>query len=127
MKQHHRRLWYALAAAGIAFSLAPAARADAPAYGYTFTPEATTGTPRILKVELNSDALKAGGPIAIRVTTTTDVTQVTTGNGKRQGTLTKVSPGVFTSASTLPHVGGLISMHIKLHFVATAANGTTAS
>src|SRR5271163_1006923 len=72
----------------------PAAPATPPKYGYTFTPPSPgTGTPQILKVELNSDHLHAGGPIAIRVTTTPDVVKVTTGNGKRSGELTQSAPG----------------------------------
>jgi hypothetical protein len=102
------------------------AQAPAPAYGYVFTPPApATGSPQILKVELNSAVLRAGGPIAIRVTTTPDVARVVTGSGKRQGTLTLAAPGVFTSQSTLPHVGGLLSVHVKLHFAATTADGKT--
>jgi hypothetical protein len=97
-------------------------------YGYTFTPpDPSTGTPRFLSVELNSDHLKAGGPIAIRVSTTLDVMKVTTGNGKHSGTLTQSAPGVFTSESTLPHIGGFASVRIKLHFEATTADGTSIS
>ena len=98
-----------------------------PAYGYTFTPPAGTGTPQILKVELNSDHLHAGGPIAIRVTTTTDVVKVTTGKGNRSGALTQSGPGVFISQSTLPHEGGIASVRIKLHFEAITADGTKVS
>ncbi len=104
------------------------ARADDTTYGFAFTPPApATGPPEILKIELNSDDLRAGGPIAIRVTTAPDVTTVVTGNGSHQGTLTRVAPGVFASRSTLPHVGGLLHVHIKLHFTATAADGRQTS
>jgi hypothetical protein len=96
-------------------------------YGYTFTPPTATGTPRIISVELNSDRLRAGGPIDIRVTTTPDVVRVVTGSGRRQGTLSRIRSGVFTSDSTLPHVGGLLSVGIKLHFVASTAAGKTIS
>jgi hypothetical protein len=106
-------------------SVAPAfAQDDAPTYGFSFVPPApASGTNKILKIQLNSDDLHAGGPIAIRVTTTPDVTQVVTGNGRHQGSLTRISPGIFTSQSTLPHVGGLLHVHIKLHFEATTADG----
>jgi hypothetical protein len=96
-------------------------------YGYTFTPPSATGSPRIISVELNSDKLRAGGPIDIRVTTTPDVVRVVTGSGKRQGTLSRIRSGVFTSDSTLPHVGGLLSVGIKLHFEATTAGGKATS
>jgi hypothetical protein len=87
----------------------------------------TTGSPRIIKVELNSDHLRAGGPIAIRVTTTPDVIQVVTGHGSRSGALTKSGPGIFTSQSTLPRLGGLASVPISLHFVGTTASGQSTS
>lgn len=100
------------------------AQGDAPAYAFSFAPPTpASGTAEILKIELNSDNLHAGGPIAIRVTTTPDVTQVVTGNGRRRGSLTRISPGIFTSQSTLPHIGGLLHVHIKLHFEATTADG----
>jgi hypothetical protein len=100
------------------------AQGDAPTYGFSFAPPApASGTAEILKIELNSDDLHAGGPIAIRVTTMPDVTQVVTGNGKHRGSLTRISPGIFTSQSTLPHIGGFLHVHIKLHFEATTADG----
>jgi hypothetical protein len=110
----------------------PASDATPIVYGYTFTPPATspetaTGTPRFISIELNSDHLRAGGPIAIRVTTTPDVVKVTTGNGKHSGTLTQSGSGIFTSESSLPHIGGLASVRIKLHFEATTADGTSIS
>jgi hypothetical protein len=98
-----------------------------PAYGFLYTPAPAQGSPQILKVELNSAHLRAGGPIDIRVTTTPDVVKVVTGNGKRQGALTMVSPGIFTSTATLPHVGGFATIRIKLHFQATTATGTSVS
>jgi hypothetical protein len=118
------------AIAAAAFSLAamfgPGSQAAAQTvYGYTFTPPPATGSPRILSVELNSDALHAGGPIDIRVTTTPDVVRVVTGSGKRQGTLSRLRSGVFASDATLPHVGGLLTVHVKLHFEATTASGKT--
>jgi hypothetical protein len=129
----------ALFASTGACAFAQAAPADSPVptpdsgatpivYGYTFTPPApSAGTPRFLSVELNSDHLRAGGPIAIRVSTTSDVVKVTTGNGKHSGTLTQSGPGVFTSDSSLPHIGGFASVRIKLHFEATTADGTSIS
>jgi hypothetical protein len=113
-------------------SLAPSSAgaspvAAAPAYGYAFTPPPVTGSPRITLVQLNSDRLRAGGPIDIKVTTTTDVVKVTTGNGNRQGTLTQAAPGVFVSEATLPHVGGPLVIHIKLHFAAYTADGKSVS
>jgi hypothetical protein len=112
---------------GIAFSTTVAlAQGDGVTYGFTFTPPAPANGPaEILKVELNSDDLNAGGPIAIRVTTVRNVVQVVTGNGRHQGSLTRVAPGVFTSQSTLPHIGGLLHVHIKLHFEATTPDGRT--
>ncbi len=111
--------------------LAPAASAaqttPPPTYTYTFTPAAAEGSPRINKVELNSDHLQAGGPIAIRVTTTPDVIQVVTGSRRQSGALTKTGPGIFTSESTLPRVGGLATIRISLHFVATTASGQSTS
>jgi hypothetical protein len=111
--------------------LAPPASASqtepSPTYAYTFTPALAQGSPRISKVELNSDHLQAGGPIAIRVTTTPDVIQVVTGNGTQSGALTKAGPGVFTSESKLPRVGGLATVRISLHFVATTASGQSTS
>jgi hypothetical protein len=101
--------------------------AAAPVYGYTYTPPAATGSPRILKIELNSTHLHAGGQFDIRVTTTTDVTRVVTGNGKHQGTLTAAGNGVFTGDSTLPHVGGLLSVGIKIHVEASTADGKSTS
>ncbi len=107
---------------------APVPPPTPPNYAYTFTPPSQgAGTPQILKVELNSDHLHAGGPIAIRVTTTPDVVKVTTGNGKRSGQLTQSAPGIFTSESTLPHAGGIASLRIKLHFQASTASGTSIS
>jgi protein-L-isoaspartate O-methyltransferase len=38
----------------------------------------------------------------MRVTTTPDVTQVTTGHGNRSGVLAKAGKNVFTTSSTLP-------------------------
>jgi hypothetical protein len=68
----------AFVAAGATSSADPAL----PVYGYVFTPPATAvQTPRILKIELNSDHLSPHGPIAIRVSTTPDVTSVVTGHG----------------------------------------------
>jgi hypothetical protein len=114
-----------------ACALAPAASigqtTPPPTYAYTFTPPVAEGSPRINKVELNSDHLQAGGPIAIRVTTTPDVIQVVTGNGKRSGALTKTGSGIFTSESTLPKIGGLTTVRISLHFVATTASGQSTS
>jgi hypothetical protein len=98
-----------------------------PTYAYTFKPAAVQGSPRISKVELNSDHLQAGGPIAIRVTTTPDVIQVVTGNGSQSGALTRTGPGIFTSESTLPRVGGLATVRISIHFVATTASGQSTS
>jgi hypothetical protein len=104
--------------------LASAAQTPPPrTYGYSFIPPAAEGSPRITKVELNSDHLRAGGPIAIRVTATPDVIQVVTGSRSRSGALTKTGPGIFTSESTLPRVGGLATVRISLHFVATTASG----
>jgi hypothetical protein len=80
-----------------------------------------------LKVELNSDQLKANGPIAIRVSTTADVVTVVTGNGKRSGALTPGAPGMFTSQSTLPNLKLLAPIHIKLHFEAKSASGESVS
>jgi hypothetical protein len=112
-------------------ALAPAASVaqatPQPTYAYTFTPAAVAGSPRINKVELNSDHLQAGGPIAIRVTTTPDVVKVVTGSRRRSGTLTMAGPGIFTSDSTLPRVGGLATVRISLHFVATTASGQSTS
>jgi hypothetical protein len=103
------------------------AQGEAVTYGYSFVPPApATGAPEILKIELNSDDLRAGGPIAIRVTTAPDVTEVVTGNGRHHGSLTRASAGIFTSSSTLPHIGGLMHVHIKLHFTATTADGREA-
>jgi len=107
--------------------LAAAANGTAPVYTYTWVPPASVGSPRILKVELNSDHLRAGGPIAIRVTTSPDVVQVVTGKGNRQGALTKERPGVFASLSTLPHLGGLLTVKIAIHVTATTAEGTSVS
>ncbi len=101
--------------------------ASTPVYGYTYTPPAATGSPRILKIELNSTHLHADGQFDIRVTTTTDVTRVVTGNGKHQGTLTAAGNGVFTGDSTLPHVGGLLSVGIKIHVEASTADGKSTS
>ena len=123
-----RSMYFAVCSAWV---LAPAASSaqttPPPTYAYTFTPAATQSSPRISKVELNSDHLQAGGPIAIRVTTTPDVIQVVTGNGPRSGVLTKTGPGIFTSESTLPPVGGLATVRIALHFVATTASGQATS
>jgi hypothetical protein len=114
----------AVAAAHIAYAPATAT----PDYEFTFTPPPQSGTPRILEVQLNSDRLHGGGPIDIRVTTTPDVVNVTTGNGSQSGALTQRAPGVFTSEATLPHIGAdLIVKHIKLHFSATTAAGTSVS
>jgi hypothetical protein len=111
--------------------LVPAASAaqttPPPTYTYTFTPASAQGSPKIRKVELNSDHLQAGGPIAIRVTTTPDVVQVVTGNGPQSGVLTKTGPGIFASESTLPRVGGLATVRISIHFVATTASGQSTS
>jgi hypothetical protein len=98
-----------------------------PTYAYTFSPAVATGSPRIIKVELNSDHLHAGEPIAIRVTTTPDVTEVVTGHGKHNGALTPSGAGVFTSESTLPRLGGLATVRISLHFVGTTASGQSTS
>jgi len=107
--------------------LMAAAEGTATAYTYTWTPPASGGSPSILKVELNSSHLRAGGPIAIRVTTSPDVVQVVTGKGNRQGALTKQQPGIFASTSTLPHVGGLLTIKIAIHVTATTADGKSAS
>ena len=85
------------------------------------------GPPRILRVELNSDTLRAGGPIDIRVTTTLDVTRVWSGNGRRKGELTASGRGVFVGDSILPHVGGLLSVKINIHIEAATADGKTTS
>jgi len=103
------------------------ARADQVTYGYTFTPpEPTPATPRIKKVELNSDELAAGGTIAIRVTTSADVVSVITGSGKHTGALAHSGRGVFIGESTLPHIGGFLRVHIKLRFEASTADGREA-
>jgi hypothetical protein len=100
-----------------------------PVYGYVFTPPAmAVQTPRILKVELNSDHLNAHGPIAIRVSTTPDVTTVVSGHGRMSGKLTRVAPGVFTSESTLPRVHLIFgAAHINIHFEAKTASGGVAT
>jgi hypothetical protein len=114
--------------AGAAAQTSHAPATATPAYEFTFTPSPQSGTPRILEVQLNSDSLHGGGPIDIRVTTTPDVVKVTTGNGSQSGTLTQRAPGVFTSEATLPHIGAdLIVKHVKLHFTATTAGGTSVS
>jgi hypothetical protein len=98
--------------------------ADDVTYGYSYVPpEPSPATPRIKKVELNSEELEAGGTIAIRVTTTPDVVSVVTGSGKRQGSLARSGRGVFVGESTLPHVGGFLRVHIKLRFDASTADG----
>lgn len=73
------------------------AQVTTPTYGYVSVPTVPQSDPSIFKVELNSNRLQAGGPIAIRVTTTPDVVAVETGNGPRSGELTRTSPGVFTA------------------------------
>jgi hypothetical protein len=119
---------FALCSACLLAPAAPSAQTTPPpTYAYTFTPALAQGSPRISKVELNSDHLQAGGPIAIRVTTTPDVIQVVTGNGTQSGALTKAGPGIFASESTLPRVGGLATVRISLHFVATTASGQSTS
>ncbi|HMD01607.1 MAG TPA: hypothetical protein VKG44_01460 [Candidatus Baltobacteraceae bacterium] len=120
--------WLARAAFLALAATLPANAQTATVYGYTWSPAApATTSPAILKVELNSDHLQAGGPIAIRVSTTPDVVKVVTGNGPRSGALTSVAPGIFTSQATLPRVGGIASVKIKLHFVATTADGKSAA
>jgi hypothetical protein len=116
----------ALAASLLLAAPAVPAFADSVAYGYVFLPPPTPGSPRIRKVELNSDELHAGGTIAIRVTTTPDVVSVVTGNGKHRGTLLRVGRGVFRGDSSLPHLGGFLRVHVKLHFEATTADGRQA-
>jgi hypothetical protein len=100
-----------------------------PVYAYVVTPPApAVQTPRILKIELNSDHLTAHGPIAIRVSTTPDVTSVVTGHGAISGKLTRVAPGVFTSESTLPRIRMIFgAAHIAIHFEAKTASGSVAS
>jgi hypothetical protein len=123
-----RRMHFAFCFACVLAPAAPSAQTPLPIiYAYTFTPAAAQSSPKIGKVELNSDHLRAGGPIAIRVTTTPDVIQVVTGNGSRSGSLTKTGPGIFTSESMLPRVGGLATVRISLHFVATNASGQSIS
>jgi hypothetical protein len=118
------RLGLALALS-IPIALPAASQEAAPVYGFTFTPEPpAAATPRILKIELNDNHLQAGQPIAILVLTTPDVTRVTTGNGRRAGTIPRISPGTFSTTSTLPHLGGIATIHLKLHFEATTADGT---
>jgi hypothetical protein len=39
--------------------------------------------------------------------------------------LSRLRSGVFASDTTLPHVGGLLTVHVKLHFEATTASGKT--
>jgi hypothetical protein len=117
----------AAALLAVLMPLAAAANETAPVYTYTWVPPESVGSPRILKVELNSDRLRAGGPIAIRVTTSRNVVQVVTGKGDRQGSLTKEQPGVFESISTLPHLGGLLTVRIAIHVTATTAAGKSAS
>jgi hypothetical protein len=119
----------ALAATYVACPLAiAAAQTPRPTYDFVLIPPPTTGTPRILKVQLNSDHLSAHGPIAIRVSTTRDVVSVVTGRGHFSGTLTRVAPGVFTSESTLPRIRlPFGAAHFKIHFEATTASGKEAS
>jgi hypothetical protein len=126
MKTIGRHLAYAAAAALLSLAAPLSASADDTAYGYVFLPPPTAGTPCIRKVELNSDDLHAGGTIAIRVTTTPDVVAVVTGNGKHRGSLLRVGRGVFRGDSTLPHIGGFLRVHVKLHFEATTADGREA-
>jgi hypothetical protein len=103
------------------------AQVTTPTYSYVFVPTVPQSDPRIFKVELNSDRLQAGGSIAIRVTTTPDVVAVETGNGPRSGQLTQISPGVFTTLSTLPRLGGLATIKISLHFVSKTTDGRSSS
>jgi hypothetical protein len=126
MKSIGLQLRCALGASLLSLATPLSAFADDPTYGYVFLPPATSGTPRIRKVELNSDELHAGGTIAIRVTTTPDVVAVVTGSGKHQGTLERVGRGVFRGDSTLPHLGGFLRVRVKLHFSATTADGREA-
>jgi hypothetical protein len=126
MKLIARHMSFALGASLLLPAPALPAFADDATYGYVFLPPPTAGSPRIRKVELNSDELHAGGTIAIRVTTTPDVVAVVTGNGKHQGSLLRVGRGVFRGDSTLPHIGGFLPVRVKLHFEATTADGREA-
>ena len=103
------------------------AQTPAPVYGFTWIAPSTGGTPQIIRVELNSNHLRAGGPIAIRVTTSPDVVKVFVGNGKHSGALTQLAPGTFVSSSSLPHLGGFATVAIPLHFTATDAAGKSTS
>jgi len=126
MKLIARQLGFALAASLLLPALAVPAFADDAKYGFVFLPPPTAGTPRIRKVELNSDELHSGGTIAIRVTTSPDVVAVVTGSGKHQGTLLRVGRGVFRGDSSLPRLGGFLSVRVKLRFEATTADGRQA-
>src|SRR5215472_17283798 len=91
--------WFALAPIGSSAETATLV------YGYVVTPPPAAASPRILRVELNSDHLRAGGPIDLRVSTSPDVVSVCVGSGKNAGQLPRMGRGVFASESTLPHIG----------------------
>jgi len=117
----------ALTLAAVLAAPSASGAAATPDYAYTYTPPPATGSPRILSVDLNSDSLHAGGPIDIRVKTTPDVIRVTSGNGRQKGALSRSAKGVFVGDSTLPRVGGLLTLSIKIHIEATTADGKTTS
>jgi hypothetical protein len=129
--------------ASTAPSLGPSGAPSAPApaattspspspYRYRFVPRQPDhpepGATQILAVSLNDQQLHSRGPIAIKVETSPDVVKVVSKNGSQEGNIPMIAPGDFEAASTLPKIPFIArGISIRLEFIATAANGQTAT
>lgn len=73
---------------------------------------------------LNSKKLRSQGPIAIRVTTSSDVVKVVTSSNGRQGNVPKISDGDFEASSMLPKLPLIASgIRTTIDFIAVGPGG----
>jgi len=95
-------------------------------YHIVLKPQASAApdAPQILAIDINSQTVYSGKPLAMRVTTNDAVTKVTISSNGHSGQMTQVAPGRFESIGTIPKLPGIIAgLNVSLLFAATSADG----
>ncbi|MBV8151541.1 MAG: hypothetical protein JOY59_08290 [Candidatus Eremiobacteraeota bacterium] len=91
-------------------------------------PNAAAGAPQIFRIEFNDSVLHPGGQVAVRVTTTTNVSRVTGSTEGYRMEIQKAQDGVFAGLSTIP--GFIPSWYLRTYqvtFTAETPDGKKAS
>lgn len=65
-------------------------------------PSAAPDVPQIIRVELNDQTLHAGGPLAVRITTSPNVKRVVASTEGQNLEIVKAQDGIFAGVTTLP-------------------------